>query len=54
MSKQHPNQDFYKIGGSGQSDGSDRNEDLQRAKREFAELDKQSKQSDLKRAAKKK
>lgn len=53
MSK-HPNQDFYKIGGSGQSDGSDRTEDLERAKREFAELDKQSKHPDLKRAAKKK
>lgn len=54
MSKQHPNQDFYKIGGNAQSDGSDRQDDVQRAKREFAELDKQSKDSADKRTAKKK
>jgi hypothetical protein len=54
MSKQHPNQDFYKIGGSGQSDGADRLSDNERSKREFAELDKQSKHPAVKRAAKKK
>ena len=54
MSKQHPNQDFYKIGGSGQSDGSDRLTDLQRAKQEFAQTEKQLRHPALKRTAKKK
>ncbi len=53
MSKQHPNQDYYKIGGSGQSDGSDRNEDVQREKQQFAQTEKQAKHP-AQRAAKKK
>ena len=54
MSKQHPNQDFYKIGGSGQSDGSDRLEDMQREKQQFTQTEKESKHPAVKRAAKKK
>lgn len=54
MSKQHPNQDFYKIGGSGQSDGLDRIEDLERAKQDFAQTEKQAKHPATRRAAKKK
>ena len=53
MSKHHPNQDFYKVGGSSQSDGSDRGEDLQKPKQEFAEIEKRSHPA-VKRTAKKK
>ena len=53
MSKHHPNQDFYKIGGSSQSDGADRGEDLRNAKQEFAEVEKRSHPAN-KRTAKKK
>ena len=54
MSKHHPNQDFYKVGGSSQSDGSDRGEDLQKPKQEFAEIEKRSHPANNKRMAKKK
>jgi len=54
MSKQHPNQDYYKIGGSGQSEGSDRLDDVQRAKQQFAQIEKQAKHPAFKGAAKKK
>ncbi len=53
MSKHHPNQDFYKIGGSQQSDGADRGNDTQNAKQEFAEMEKRSHPA-IKRTAKKK
>jgi hypothetical protein len=54
MSKHHPNQDFYKIGGSGQSEGSDRLDDLQQVKQRFAQVEKQAKHPEIKRASKKK
>jgi len=54
MSKQHPNQDYYKVGGSGQSDGSDRSDDLQREKQEFAQTEKLAKHPAMRGAAKKK
>jgi len=53
MSKHHPNQDFYKIGGSGQSDGSDRGDDLKRPKQEYAELEKRSHPANQRTAKKK-
>jgi len=53
MSKQHPNQQYYKIGGSGQSDGSDRADDLQKAKQEFAQVEKDAKHPAARRAKKK-
>jgi hypothetical protein len=53
MSKQHPHQDYYKIGGRAQSDGADRAEDLQREKQEFARIDKSAHPA-VKRSAKKK
>jgi hypothetical protein len=53
MSKQHPNQAFYKVGGSGQSEGSDRGDDLQRAKQEFAQTEKLAKHPALRTAKKK-
>ena len=40
MSKQQPNQNFYKIGGRAQSDGVDRGEPLRDDKQEFAQIDK--------------
>ncbi|HEV7768627.1 MAG TPA: hypothetical protein VGQ76_26760 [Thermoanaerobaculia bacterium] len=38
MSKQQPNQDFYKIGGRAQSDGVDRGEPLQDDKQKFTQI----------------
>ena len=48
MSKHHPNQDFYKTGGSAQTDGPDRGEQLQ-VKQKIAAAEK-----NVKRTAKKK
>jgi len=53
MSKQQPNQQYYKIGGRDQSDGSDRAEDLQRAKQDFAQTEKDAKHPAARRAKKK-
>jgi hypothetical protein len=39
MSKQHPNQDFYKIGGSAQSDGQDRGDTRGGEKQRLAQTD---------------
>ena len=54
MSKQHPNQDFYKIGGSRQSDGSDRGDHLPPEKQELVETEKNAKHPAIRRTAKKK
>ena len=54
MSKQHPNQDFYKIGGSRQSDGSDRGDHLPPEKQELARMEKDAKHPAIRRTAKKK
>lgn len=53
MSKQNPNQDFYKIGGREQSDGADRGEPTKRAKHEFAQTEKEAKHPALRRTKKK-
>jgi len=54
MSKQHPNQDFYKIGGSAQSDGADRGNAIELDKQRFAQTEHNTKHPALKRTAKKK
>ena len=43
MSKQQPNQNYYKIGGRAQSDGVDRGEPLQDDKQQFSQIDKNTK-----------
>ena len=43
MSKQQPNQNYYKIGGRAQSDGVDRGEPLQEEKHESVQTDKNPK-----------
>jgi len=57
MSKQHPNQDFYKIGGSSQTDGPDRGDALgnnvERDRERFEEADKKAHPA-VKRSSKKK
>ena len=54
MSKQNPNQDFYKIGGRNQSDGPDRGaEPVKREKQEFVAREKASHPA-VKRSSKKK
>ncbi len=54
MSKHHPNQDFYKIGGSGQSDGADRGNAIELDKQRFAQSERNAKHPAVKRTAKKK
>jgi len=54
MSKQHPNQNYYKVGGSGQSDGSDRLDDRERDKQALAQTEKQANHPAMRGAAKKK
>jgi hypothetical protein len=54
MSKQHPNQDFYKIGGSAQSDGPDRGNEVESGKGKLAQTDANAKHPAVKRSAKKK
>ena len=44
MSKQNPNQQFYKTGGRAQSDGPDRGEQIQE-KQKFAAADKGTKRT---------
>jgi hypothetical protein len=53
MSKQQPNQNFYKIGGRAQSDGVDRGEPLRDDKQEFAQTDKNAKHPAVLRSKKK-
>jgi hypothetical protein len=53
MSKQQPNQNYYKIGGRAQSDGVDRGEPLQDDKQEFAQTDKNTKHPAVLRSKKK-
>lgn len=53
MSKQNPNQMYYKIGGRNQSDGADRGDPVQQEKQEFARVEKQTHPA-VKRASKKK
>ena len=54
MSKQNPNQDFYKIKGRDQSDGPDRVVVHERQKQELAQTEKESQHPAVKRTAKKK
>ena len=53
MSKQQPNQDYYKIGGRAQSDGLDRGEPLQDDKQEFSQVEKNAKHPAVQRSKKK-
>ena len=53
MSKQNPNQDYYKIGGRNQTDGPDRGEPVHDDRQQFEKLDKNAHPA-VKRAAKKK
>ena len=53
MSKQQPNQDYYKIGGRSQSDGVDRGEPLQDDKQRLAQTDKNAKHPAVLRSKKK-
>lgn len=53
MSKQQPNQAFYKIGGRQQSDGSDRGEPVSDDKQQFAQTEKDAKHPAVQRSKKK-
>ena len=53
MSKQQPNQNYYKIGGRAQSDGVDRGEPLQDDKQEFVQVDKNAKHPAVMRSKRK-
>jgi hypothetical protein len=53
MSKQQPNQNYYKIGGRAQSDGVDRGEPLQDDKQQFSQIDKNTKHPAVLRSKKK-
>lgn len=53
MSKQNPNQIYYKTGGRSQSDGPDRGDSLQAERQQFEQIEKKSHPA-VKRAAKKK
>ena len=53
MSKTNPNQDYYKIGGRGQSDGSDRGEPVNLDKQQFTQMEKDAKHPAVRRAKKK-
>jgi hypothetical protein len=54
MSKQNPNQDFYKIGGRAQSDGPDRGEPAKPAQEEHFQQVAKNAHPAVKRAAKRK
>lgn len=54
MSKTNPNQQFYKIGGRTQSDGSDRGEPVVDDKQQFAQTEKDAKHPAVQRAKNKK
>jgi hypothetical protein len=53
MSKQQPNQDFYKIGGRQQTDGADRGDPVREDKEQFAQIDKNAKHPAVQRSKKK-
>ena len=53
MSKQQPNQNFYKIGGRAQSDGGDRGETLHDDRQQLAQTDKNEKHPAVLRSKKK-
>ncbi|HYC59545.1 MAG TPA: hypothetical protein VEK79_08260 [Thermoanaerobaculia bacterium] len=53
MSKQQPNQDYYKIGGRAQTDGSDRGEQLSDDKQRLAQTEKNAKHPAVLRSKKK-
>lgn len=53
MSKQQPNQDFYKIGGRQQSDGVDRGDPVREDKQEFVQTEKNAKHPAVLRSKKK-
>ena len=53
MSKQNPNQQYYKTGGRSQSDGPDRGDPVNVERQQFEQLDKKAHPA-VKRAAKKK
>ena len=54
MSKQQPNQDFYKIGGRQQTDGADRGDPVVREeKQQFVQTDKNAKHPAVLRSKKK-
>lgn len=53
MSKQNPNQDYYKIGGREQSDGADRGDPVKRDKQEFVATEKDAKHPAVRRTKKK-
>lgn len=53
MSKQQPNQNYYKIGGRAQSDGSDRGEPVQDDKQDFVAIEKNAKHPAVLRTKKK-
>jgi hypothetical protein len=54
MSKQNPNQDFYKIGGRAQSDGPDRGEPAKPEQQEHFQQAPKNAHPAVKRAAKRK
>ena len=53
MSKQQPNQDFYKIGGRQHTDGADRGEPAREEKQQFVPTDKNAKHPAVLRSKKK-
>ncbi|MFL6248141.1 MAG: hypothetical protein ACJ74H_19105 [Thermoanaerobaculia bacterium] len=53
MSKQQPNQDYYKIGGRQQTDGADRGNPVHVEKEQFAQTDKNAKHPAVLRSKKK-
>ncbi len=53
MSKQQPNQDFYKIGGRQQTDGADRGDPVRQEKQQAAQTDKNAKHPAVLRSKKK-
>ena len=53
MSKQNPNQDYYKTGGREQTDGPDRGDSKNIEKQEFSQTDKNTKHPAVLRSKKK-
>ncbi|HEX6642987.1 MAG TPA: hypothetical protein VF215_17855 [Thermoanaerobaculia bacterium] len=53
MSKQNPNQDYYKIGGREQTDGPDRGDPVREDKQKFSQTEKNAKHPALRSSKKK-
>ena len=53
MSKQNPNQDYYKIGGRDQTDGPDRGDPVRNEKQKIAQTDKNARHPAVLRSKKK-